>query len=137
MILQPASNPKDPILCELVRTNLRIAPDFEALSYRCGSEQDSRKHIIVYNKYYECDYVVKINLWEALYNLRDANDPRTLWVDAISINQADLEEKSHQVRHMRQIYERAKRALIWLGPEAEDSDFALSFHISYWGVQME
>lgn len=37
------------------------------------------------------------------------------WIDAICINQADLEERSAQVRIMPQIYGQAQSVLIWLG----------------------
>lgn len=38
-----------------------------------------------------------------------------IWIDAICINQADLEERSHQVRVMDQIYRKAAHTIIWLG----------------------
>jgi len=40
---------------------------------------------------------------------------RTLWVDAICINQNDVVERGHQVRLMRDIFSRAKRVVVWLG----------------------
>ena len=43
-----------------------------------------------------------------------------IWIDAISIDQADRPEKEVQVAKMREIYQAAGRTLIWLGaPEAE------------------
>ena len=38
-----------------------------------------------------------------------------LWVDALCINQRDVEERSHQVQHMAMIYKSAEKILIWLG----------------------
>ena len=35
-------------------------------------------------------------------------------VDTLCINQDDNEERSHQVRQMRQIYSRAKEVLLWV-----------------------
>ncbi|KAH6723588.1 heterokaryon incompatibility protein-domain-containing protein, partial [Leptodontidium sp. MPI-SDFR-AT-0119] len=55
------------------------------------------------------------NLDGALRQLRYADRPRLLWVDAISINQGDLAERSHQVRIMQEIYANAKDVVIWLG----------------------
>ncbi|KAH9217394.1 heterokaryon incompatibility protein-domain-containing protein, partial [Leptodontidium sp. 2 PMI_412] len=38
-----------------------------------------------------------------------------LWVDAVCINQYDPQERSHQVRNMRQIYSRAQEVLSFVG----------------------
>ncbi len=40
---------------------------------------------------------------------------RHIWIDAICINQDDINDKNQQVRMMRDIYGRASRTLIWLG----------------------
>jgi hypothetical protein len=40
-----------------------------------------------------------------------------VWIEAICINQADDQEKSHQVAMMGDVYENASNALIWLGDE--------------------
>jgi len=48
-----------------------------------------------------------------------------VWCDAICINQADLKEKSVQVRLMTEIYARAKVVFGYLGDGAEGSDLAL------------
>lgn len=70
-------------------------------------------------------FPVTPNLANALRYLRQADKPSTLWVDALSINQIDDEEKSHQVQHMREIYEVASRVVIWLGKTSDDSDLAM------------
>ncbi|KAK4219498.1 heterokaryon incompatibility protein-domain-containing protein [Rhypophila decipiens] len=54
------------------------------------------------------------NLFDALSTLRI--QPNTfLWVDAICINQNDLEERSSQVAMMGSIYARARYTIVWLG----------------------
>jgi hypothetical protein len=40
---------------------------------------------------------------------------RTVWIDAICINQEDDEEKAFQVPLMRSIYSKAKRVVVWPG----------------------
>lgn len=40
---------------------------------------------------------------------------RTVWIDAICINQDDVNERGHQVHLMPQIYSRARRVLIYTG----------------------
>lgn len=46
------------------------------------------------------------------------------WIDQISINQADIDERGSQVSLMRQIYKRAGSVQVWLGDEADDSSTA-------------
>ncbi|UKZ73401.1 hypothetical protein TrVFT333_001047 [Trichoderma virens FT-333] len=47
------------------------------------------------------------------------------WIDAVCINQADLDERNSQVSLMRRIYKRASNVRIWLGEEADDSNMAI------------
>jgi hypothetical protein len=56
------------------------------------------------------------NLHSALLRLRKKEIVRTLWVDAICINQNDNLERSKQVRQMPDVYQTAFRTLVWLGP---------------------
>ncbi|KAH8769701.1 hypothetical protein BGZ57DRAFT_442839 [Hyaloscypha finlandica] len=66
-------------------------------------------------------YEVKItkNLESALRGVRENRSAKggilRLWVDALCINQGDKEERSNQVRNMRQIYSKAKEVLCWVG----------------------
>ncbi|KAJ5627601.1 hypothetical protein N7528_005028 [Penicillium herquei] len=53
--------------------------------------------------------------------------PRTIWIDALFIDQADKSELSHQMSFMRDIYSRASRVFIWLGPAAENSDAVMDY----------
>ncbi len=51
---------------------------------------------------------------------------RPLWVDAVCINQDDLEERSSQVQQMGTIYRSAARTLSWLGEATPFSSIAMS-----------
>ena len=42
---------------------------------------------------------------------------RLLWIDAACINQDDIDERSQQVRLMRDIYSQAARTIVWLGSD--------------------
>jgi Heterokaryon incompatibility protein (HET) len=68
---------------------------------------------------------ITANLAEALKYLRNSTAARLLWIDAICINQQDLEERGRQVRLMAKIYSRARRVILWVGPKSEDSDLAV------------
>ncbi|KAF6235472.1 hypothetical protein HO173_006155 [Letharia columbiana] len=49
------------------------------------------------------------------------------WIDAICINQADLQEQNHQVGLMRHTYNRAALVIWWLGKEDEYTATAIQF----------
>jgi hypothetical protein len=57
----------------------------------------------------------------AMRQIRRDNHTELLWADALCINQADNAEKATQVKMMRDIYQRAKLVIAWLGEE-EDTD---------------
>ncbi|CAH0027951.1 unnamed protein product [Clonostachys rhizophaga] len=59
------------------------------------------------------------NLNDVLQGLRLRHEPRSVWVDAICINQQDHVEKNDQVRKMGEIFSKAKRVLCWLGTDNE------------------
>ncbi|KAH8665950.1 heterokaryon incompatibility protein-domain-containing protein [Tricladium varicosporioides] len=96
-------------------------PEFEALSYTWGSKADLVDIYIGDNR----RLAVTQNLAEALRYLRHKKTPRTLWIDAICINQQDVSERSKQVKRMDDIYLKATRVVVWLGPEADDSTLVL------------
>ncbi|KAK3493505.1 heterokaryon incompatibility protein-domain-containing protein [Neurospora crassa] len=120
--LLPNENEDATIQCRLFRTALdsRGTRLYEALSYVWGS-RDNRRSIVVNG----CDLAVGENLYAALLHLRDPSVERTIWIDAICINQEDTEEKGHQVQSMAKIYAKATRIIVWLGEEAAGSDQAL------------
>jgi hypothetical protein len=115
--LLPSSNEKDPIRCELRNRTLDENIKYEALSYAWGQVAPSCPVII------NDEAVVNVteSCVDALRSLRGRSHRRTLWVDAICINQDDNDtsrrEKNHQVKCMFEIYKNAQCVLIWLGPE--------------------
>ena len=70
---------------------------------------------------------VRENLWWALKHLRLKDRERFLWIDALSIDQNNVDERNHQVNQMDLIYAKAARVLIWLGREADRSRKAVEF----------
>jgi hypothetical protein len=93
---------------------------YEALSYTWG-DSSSRKLIYING----ATVLITENLYTALLHLRYEHKPRILWVDAICIDQQNLEERSAQVQLMFRIYGSAARVIVWLGEQSEDSDLAL------------
>ncbi|PMD30476.1 hypothetical protein L207DRAFT_443831, partial [Hyaloscypha variabilis F] len=58
---------------------------------------------------------VTANCLSALKRLMLSDRPRRVWVDAICINQHDMEERNAQVRMMARIYRTASRTVVYLG----------------------
>lgn len=115
-------HPREPIECTLQAVNLQQIGDYEALSYVWGRKL-ARETISVNG----VSLAVTENLLDALRHLRLADRKRVLWIDAICINQMDIDERNQQVRRMGDIYSRSLRVISWLGTEAEASRAAFTF----------
>jgi Heterokaryon incompatibility protein (HET) len=100
----------DAIKCEVKRCSLNSRPRYEALSYAWGDRNDTRPIIVD-----GCEIRITANLESALRRLRSPDACRTLWADAICIDQSDLKERNHQLLLMRHIFQNCEKALIWLG----------------------
>ena len=85
----------------------------EALSYTWGKSTLNPLPTIILNGRY--GLVVTENLYGALQRLRHRVWSRSLWIDAICINQTDTDERNRQVSIMGAIYKSARRVCIWLG----------------------
>lgn len=59
------------------------------------------------------------NLHSALQTL-PVNELESIWIDALCVNQGDLDERAAQVRIMGDIYSQASQVTIWLGPGSKD-----------------
>ncbi|CAN9093289.1 unnamed protein product [Alternaria alternata] len=103
----------EPVNCSLRTVHLDDDdPRYEAISYAWGDYND-RKPVIC-NGY---AITTTRSLFEALQRFRYVDTTRTLWADALCINQADDDEKTSQVRLMSYIYTKAVRVLVWLQHE--------------------
>ncbi|KAI0809608.1 heterokaryon incompatibility protein-domain-containing protein, partial [Xylaria sp. FL0064] len=103
---------------------------WEALSYVWGSEEDPAViHVGEMSPdHHACrGFRVTRNLEEALRYLRYKHGTRTMWIDAICINQADKAEQSAHVAWMGEIYRNASRVIAWLGGASDNSSRALDF----------
>jgi len=139
----PLSQPSDLRLVELwpsddallavklhVRAGAATTP-YAALSYTWGDPEDT-----VEIRVDDRPFRVTRQLHAALLRYRDelrrdlgskvATWPSLLWVDALSINQSDPEEKSVQVARMSSIYSGARSVFAHLGPEADYSSIAIA-----------
>jgi hypothetical protein len=111
----------DVFQCTLYTVSLDNPPPYEALSYTWGPREQSSTIILNENGHLD----ITRNLDEALVYLRSETQKRTLWIDALCIDQENGIEKADQVKKMLQIYRRAESVLIWLGPERDSSNDGL------------
>lgn len=89
---------------------------FEAISYAWGPPVFD--HILHLGDGHQI--MITRSLFGALRQLRSCTQVRTVWADAVCINQADAIERSIQVAMMGEIYRRCSGVLIWLGEENSD-----------------
>ena len=117
---------------------LQHQPEFDALSYTWGNPKDPITARVVPQTPSKPDCAIEIgqNLARALRYLRYEDRPRNLWVDALCINQEDVDERNVEVKRMKDLYTIAPRTIIWLGEESENSSLALST-LHYFGNQIE
>lgn len=121
MVLHAGSS-LDEISITIRQERLDGSCSYEALSYVWGSVVDKPETITVNGAK---ELPITTNLSSALRYLRYPAEERVLWVDAICINQEDLTERGHQVAYMHRIYQQATTVQIWLGLEADDSEFTM------------
>ncbi|KAK5710799.1 hypothetical protein LTR15_012776 [Elasticomyces elasticus] len=120
----PATDHANTIRLTLRTTKLDDAFDsYDAISYMWGS--DSNMHEIMID---DKIAMVRDNIWQFLIHARDSSlhdqFNSSLWIDSISIDQSNNDEKNHQVRQMRTIYSKARRVIAWLGEESLQRTFS-------------
>jgi hypothetical protein len=111
----------DPVRCSMRHAPLQSSTNFQALSYTWGDLPDSERiaidgHVVA----------VRPNLFSALIHLRQVDATRTLWIDAVTINQQDVPERNRQVLRMQNIYALATSVHVWLGEVDADDEAALA-----------
>jgi hypothetical protein len=129
---------------------------YTALSYTWGPP-DEGKYILLNGK----PFNVRENLWRFLKeasnrganaSLKDvererprSRQPTLFWIDAICIDQSQVEERNHQVAMMGRIYSEASGVLVWLGTASShlshllrqmhcltvDEDYRLHWYLSH------
>jgi hypothetical protein len=110
--IESSKDPDKEVRCKMFHRRLEDAGEYIALSYTWG-DPSQRCSIWVNGRRVD----VTRNLEQALRQLRKFPNPDGLpfWADAVCINQADLNERSRQVRVMRDIYMAAKMVFAWIG----------------------
>ncbi|PIA96249.1 hypothetical protein CB0940_10198 [Cercospora beticola] len=139
--LRPAPRLEDPLVGTLDIVHLNDGTQYEALSYTWGntfvndekstawieadedrmrldrafSDQPSKHgEISLCNS----TLTTAANLDAALKRLRHSGNDRSLWIDALCINQDNPDERSAQVAQMAQVFAHARQTIVWLGEDS-------------------
>ncbi|CAO2653375.1 Nn.00g027860.m01.CDS01 [Neocucurbitaria sp. VM-36] len=125
VLLQPARDHRSPLQVKLgvfaLEDDARFQRRFDALSYVWGSADKAE---LIF-----CDgstMLITPNCAAAMRHLRNQQSPRALWIDAICIDQDSVNERSHQVLLMGEIYEAASHVFIWLGTASPEVSHAIA-----------
>jgi hypothetical protein len=113
--LQPASIFKSDVHCDIYHVSLDAQPYYEALSYAWGDATVTSPIFLQ-----GLPFQATVNLVSSLRHLRYEDRARTLWVDAVCIDQSNVQERGHQVAFMAKIYSMATRDILWLGDDPDD-----------------
>ncbi|KAF5717961.1 heterokaryon incompatibility protein [Fusarium mundagurra] len=95
---------------------------YSALSYVWGDTSE-QEYILVNRVLFR----IRRNLYQALTQLRSNGVIGWLWIDSLSIQQKNLDEKSYQVGLMREIFSSASHVYSWLGEGTPSTDAAMDF----------
>lgn len=86
---------------------------YKALSYIWGTDEPTCEIEINDRLFF-----VRSNLHKFLKHARQLYPDENFWIDAVRIDQDNLLEKNHQVRHMVDIYKLAETVITWLDKES-------------------
>lgn len=138
-VLDLRPDPPDmPLIGALRKIRLSGHDEYEPLSYTwedhptdvTKDENDIHPFLYLDHTYGAPGAYIELqtNCARALYRIRDDRDIRTIWVDAICINQADLVERSRQVSLMERIYARPYTVVAYVGHESQEQHS----HMAMW-----
>ncbi|EAQ82974.1 hypothetical protein CHGG_10792 [Chaetomium globosum CBS 148.51] len=129
LLLWPQCEDEDEIHGTLVHCHVNDLLEYEAISYTWPDEHGdaTRNRTIFLN---DLPLAVTSSCEAVLKRVRLMSAPRVLWIDAVCVNQDDMNERGHQVRLMPEIFSRAKRVLICLGDASEDDNTGIYYYFS-------
>lgn len=128
-LIQLSLDEHDVAYCRLSTHSIDEAPPFAALSYVWGDVSITQDVFVNGSVFHATVNLAQALIyaeaaWEAAVADRDSSTMR-IWVDAICINQEDIEERNSQVAMMADIYEGAEAVLSWLGEGSPELDKGL------------
>ena len=126
----PAEN-QSTVSCIVERFDMVEAPPYECLSYVWGGGYQDNVVLLNGRTFKVGDNLRAFLDVASRGNICIEKDSEYktghLWIDQICIDQHSTAEKSYQVQRMSEIYQRAERTIVWLGPESSWASSA--FHV--------
>lgn len=115
----------DALYGELELHNIQQSPLYDAVSYTWADQEgadtlSSTLHCRSTNTHIN----ITGNCAAALQRLREPNRVRRIWVDAICIDQSNVEERNHQVKNLILTFRSAQQVVVFLG-EGDESAYRL------------
>ncbi|KAG6354525.1 hypothetical protein INS49_004542 [Diaporthe citri] len=114
--LSAASTPDSPIHVHLVDYGLDDCPEYETASYTWGGEDGDATPCkpAYFGDFWDVLFITR-NCSSLLQYLRSQMVTRIVWVDAICINQNNIQERGAQVSLMPEIYGNCMRVVVYPG----------------------
>jgi hypothetical protein len=132
VLIQSRTKDDDLLSCSLIHVKFAEKPRYNALSYMWGDEA-VKVDILLEGALFQ----VGQNLWDALDYLRSSGTQMPFWIDAICINQGDVEERNRQLPMMKWIYFRADTVVTWLGKKYSKYQMPTDLQITQHAVTQE
>ncbi|KAI1185657.1 heterokaryon incompatibility protein-domain-containing protein [Nemania serpens] len=122
--IYPSRYEASALVCELMEEELNDdnPPSYAAISYTWSSQSPSRR-ILCHGK----ALAVTENCEAILRRFRQGDKMSYLWIDAICIDQSNVNERNIQVAMMEDIYRLAEVVAVWLGPLTERTQEAFRY----------
>ncbi|KAJ9503196.1 hypothetical protein H2202_001350 [Exophiala xenobiotica] len=102
---------------------LSSSPKYCAMSYSWGAPvpASALKEIFIQGE----SVWIRPTLCSFLETMATCYPRMSMWIDAICINQGDVEERNHQISIMGEIYKTAREVYAWLGSGDDDTNYAI------------
>ncbi|OTA00202.1 hypothetical protein A9Z42_0058260 [Trichoderma parareesei] len=113
------------IRIRVLEADINASARYDALSYSWNvpaGQGEPNRQVIVETDSGSRKLFIFPALENALFHLGTQNMTDRIFIDQISINQSDKNERSHQVSLLQDIYMNSARTLVWLGPPTRASD---------------
>ena len=103
------------ISCQLYHVSIDNMPPYEALSYSWDTDLSGQTpHPTIYVDGKELKVMPSLEAFLRQHR-HDHDSDLPLWIDAICVNQHDLDERRKQVAMMCKLYTQLARLVVWLG----------------------
>lgn len=108
------------VKCKIFHQSFNDPVKYTAVSYAWGDSVEKKPLVLE-----EAIIMVAASLYDALESVRQKHQDVLVWIDALCIDQDNEFERAKQVGLMGQIYSQAESVAVCLGPEADDSPWAM------------